>query len=134
MERWTSFPVRPASPGSLRPFSPSCSRSRSPRLRLEDIVEACDAIADYVRGCNADSFTEDGKTRDAVIRQFEIIGEAVKDLPETIREREPQIPWRQIAGFRDVLAHSYFAVETSIVWDAAANTRQRQLFLPGDDN
>jgi len=95
--------------------------SRSPQLRLEDIVEACDLVADYVRGYNADGFAADGKTRDAVIRQFEIVGEAIKDLPETMREREPRIPWRQIAGFRDVLAHSYFAVETSIVWDAAAN-------------
>ncbi len=95
--------------------------SRSPQLRLEDIVEACDLIADYVRGYQAEGFAVDNKTRDAVIRQFEIIGEAVKDLPENMREQEPGIPWRQIAGFRDVLAHSYFAVEVSLVWDAAVN-------------
>lgn len=95
--------------------------SRSPQLRLEDIAEACGLVAEYIHGHDAASFAADSKTRDAVIRQFEIIGEAVKDLPEAMREREPQIPWRQIAGFRDVLAHSYFAVETSIVWDAAAN-------------
>lgn len=95
--------------------------SRSPQLRLEDIVEACDLVADYITGHTEQTFATDSKTRDAVIRQFEIIGEAVKDLPEEIRAREPQIPWRQIAGFRDVLAHSYFAIETSIVWDAAAN-------------
>ena len=95
--------------------------SRSLQLRLEDIIEACALVAEYIHGHDAASFAEDNKTRDAVIRQFEIIGAAVKDLPEAMREREPQIPWRQIAGFRDVLAHSYFAVETSIVWDAASN-------------
>ena len=95
--------------------------SRSPQLRLEDIAEACEQVEGYVRGYDANRFATDNRTRDAVIRQFEIIGEAVKDLPETMREREPQIPWRQIAGFRDVLAHAYFTVETSVVWDAAAN-------------
>ena len=95
--------------------------SRSPQLRLEDIVEACELVADYIRGHDAESFAADSKTRDAVIRQFEIIGEAVKDRPDSMRESEPQVPWRQIAGFRDVLAHSYFIIETSIVWDAASN-------------
>ncbi len=95
--------------------------SRSPQLRLEDIVEACEQVAGYVEGYDAARFSADDRTRDAVIRQFEIIGEAVKDLPEVLREREPQIPWRQIAGFRDVLAHAYFTVEVSIVWDAAVN-------------
>ena len=95
--------------------------SRSPQLRLEDIVEACGLVADYILGHDAASFAADNKTRDAVIRQFEVIGEAVKDLPEAMREREPEIPWRQITGFRDVLSHSYFTIETSVVWDAAAN-------------
>lgn len=95
--------------------------SRSPQLRLEDITEACEQVAEYVRGYDASRFAADNRTRDAVIRQFEIIGEAVKDLPESIREQEPQIPWRQIAGFRDVLAHADFTVETSVVWDAAFN-------------
>ena len=95
--------------------------SRSPQLRLEDIAEACELVEGYVRGYDASRFSTDNRTRDAVIRQFEIIGEAVKDLPEAMKELEPQIPWRQIAGFRDVLAHAYFAVESSGVWDAAVN-------------
>jgi uncharacterized protein with HEPN domain len=93
--------------------------SRNLKLRLEDIIEACDLIASYVQGFDFDRFQQDPKTRDAVIRQFEIVGEAVKGLVEPVKEIEPGIEWRQIAGFRDVLAHAYFAVDLSIVWDAA---------------
>ncbi len=100
--------------------------SRDPRLRLEDIVDACARIASYVEGYDRNRFDADLKTQDAVVRQFEVIGEAVKALPERLCEMEPSIPWRQIAGFRDVLAHSYFAIEVSIVWDAAT-TKAPQL-------
>lgn len=93
---------------------------RNPTDRLQDIIEACDAISRYIDGVDAVAFAADGKTRDAVIRQFEIAGEAVKALPADWLAREPLISWRQIAGFRDVLAHAYFAVEVSVVWDAAA--------------
>jgi uncharacterized protein with HEPN domain len=93
--------------------------SRDPRLRLEDVIDACDRIESHIAGLTSDLFEIDRKTQDAVIRVFEIIGEAVKSIPEEIRQLEPDIPWRQIAGFRDVLAHSYFAVDPSIVWSAA---------------
>lgn len=94
--------------------------SRDPRLRLEDIIEACGQIARYIEGYDFQRFAHDDKTRDAVIRQFEIAGEAVKGVPESWRNLEPEIPWRLVAGFRDVLSHSYFAVEMNIVWDAAS--------------
>ena len=81
--------------------------SRDPFLRLEDIIEACDRLRLYVENMNFESFDRDFKTQDAVIRVFEIIGEAVKSLPQDWTEKEPEIPWRQIAGFRDVLAHAY---------------------------
>lgn len=95
--------------------------SRDPQLRLADIVDACSRIAAYIAGFDAIAFGNDLKTQDAVIRQFEIIGEAVKTLPAEIMAKEPSIPWSQIAGFRDVLAHAYFAIESSVVWDAASN-------------
>jgi uncharacterized protein with HEPN domain len=94
--------------------------SRDPQLRLGDIVESCARIAIYIEGLDGDTFERDLKTQDAVIRQFEIIGEAVKSLPGELIATEPSIPWSQIAGFRDVLAHSYFAVDTSVIWDAAS--------------
>ncbi|PZR72024.1 MAG: nucleotidyltransferase [Chthoniobacterales bacterium] len=95
--------------------------SRDPKLRLADIVDASARIAGYIEGFDEEAFAQDLKTQDAVIRQFEIIGEAVKSLPAELIAREPSIPWSQIAGFRDVLAHSYFAVDSSVVWDAASN-------------
>jgi uncharacterized protein with HEPN domain len=93
--------------------------SRDPRLRLEDIIEACDRLQSHLKDLDFADFDQDLKTQDAVIRVFEIIGEAVKSLPDEWTEKEPEIPWRQIAGFRDVLAHAYFAVNSSVVWAAA---------------
>lgn len=95
--------------------------SRNERLRLADIVEACNRISAYTDGFTADSFAHDLKTQDAVIRQFVIIGEAVKTLPAELIQTAPSISWSQIAGFRDVLTHAYFAVDPSVVWDAAKN-------------
>jgi uncharacterized protein with HEPN domain len=93
--------------------------SRDPALRLEDIIEAASAIESYILGFNFDSFVADRRTVDAVTRNLEIIGEAVKHLPSDLTEPLPEIPWRAIAGFRDILAHSYFRTEDSIIWDAA---------------
>jgi uncharacterized protein with HEPN domain len=94
--------------------------SRDPKLRLADIIESCTRIAAYIQGFDAARFDHDLKTQDAVIRQFEIIGEAVKSLPRDLIAKDASIPWTQIAGFRDVLVHSYFAVDTSVIWDAAS--------------
>ena len=93
--------------------------SRDPHLRLLDIIEACERLELYIENIDFSTFDADLKTQDAVIRVFEIIGEAVKSIPDEWTEKEPDIPWRQIAGFRDVLAHSYFAVNSSVVWTAA---------------
>ena len=93
--------------------------SRDPHLRLLDIIEACERLELYIGNIDFSTFDADLKTQDAVIRVFEIIGEAVKSIPDEWTEKEPDIPWRQIAGFRDVLAHSYFAVNSSVVWTAA---------------
>ena len=94
--------------------------SRDPALRLEDIIEAASAIQSYLQGFDFLRFTSDRRTVDAVTRNLEIIGEAVKNLPEILTDQHPEIPWRAIAGFRDILAHSYFRTEDSIIWDAAS--------------
>ena len=93
--------------------------SRDPQLRLEDILEASLAIQNYVQGFAYETFICDRRTVDAVVRNLEIIGEAVKYLPDDMTGQFPDIPWRAIAGFRDILAHSYFRTEDSIIWDSA---------------
>jgi uncharacterized protein with HEPN domain len=95
--------------------------SRDPSLRLEDILEAALLIGDYLEGFEYESFAQDKRTVDAVTRNLEIIGEAVKHLPPAMTACYPEIPWKAIAGFRDILAHSYFRAEDAIIWDAARN-------------
>jgi len=93
--------------------------SREPHLLLQDIVESGEVIQGYIVGLDFAGFARDQLRADAVMRRFEIIGEAVKKLPADMTAREPEIPWRAIAGFRDVLAHAYFDTDASIVWNSA---------------
>ncbi len=95
--------------------------SRDPTLWLEDILEAGAVVQDYIKNLDYEMFTRDRRTVHAVERNLEKIGEAVKRLPDPIKEREPGIPWRAIAGFRDILIHAYFQVEDSVVWSAASD-------------
>lgn len=71
----------------------------------------------------------DPMRQDAVVRNLEIVGEAAKQVPDSLREQAPEIPWRQMAGMRDKLAHDYFGVDLALVWDVVANelppTRER---------
>lgn len=86
------------------------------RLRVEDILEAIARIERYVEGLTFEQFQADRKTVDAVIRNLEVIGEAVRHLV-THRENLPAgIPWADIAGMRNVLIHAYFGVDLEIIW------------------
>jgi uncharacterized protein with HEPN domain len=90
--------------------------TRSPRLWLEDIVEAADLLAQYVAGLSFEEFEEDVEKQDAVARRLEIIGQAVKELPQDLREAYPSVEWRAIAGARDIVAHEYFRIDLALVW------------------
>ncbi len=80
-------------------------------LYFKDILEAMAAIEKFVAGMEFEDFKNDDKTSSAVIRKFEIIGEAIKHIPEEIRNKYPQIKWKQMAGMRDRLIHFYFGVK-----------------------
>ena len=83
---------------------------RDPHLYCEDILESGSAILDFVKGLSFDDFCDDRKTYSAVIREFEIIGEAVGKLPESFRERRPDVEWQDIKDFRNLLSHEYLGV------------------------
>lgn len=85
------------------------------RLYLGHIREAIADIRSYAAAGEA-VFLEDRMRQDAIIRKLEVIGEAVKQLSELTRRRQPEIPWRQIAGMRDHLTHAYFGVDLTLVW------------------
>lgn len=90
---------------------------RNHRLYLKDIFAAMVAAQAFVEGMDFNAFVADDKTASAVVRKLEIIGEASKNVPETIRQQYPQVPWRNMAGMRDRIIHRYFAVNYTIVWD-----------------
>lgn len=91
---------------------------RDYRLYMQDILEAMQAIEAFVENIEFEDFQNDDKTLSAVIRKFEIIGEATKGIPEDIRAKYPHIPWKEMAGMRDKLIHFYFGVNAKRVWHA----------------
>jgi uncharacterized protein with HEPN domain len=86
------------------------------RLYCTDILDSGSAIIEYVKDLTYEGFHADRKTYSAVIREFEIIGEAVGKLPEELKRRRPDIEWQDIKDFRNLLSHEYFGVDLEIVW------------------
>lgn len=89
---------------------------RDVRLYMNDILESAQAIQIYVKGFTLETFSHDRKTFSAVIREFEIIGEAVGKLPNEIKQQYPNVPWQDIKDFRNILTHEYFGIDLEIVW------------------
>ncbi len=90
---------------------------RDQELFLEDMLEAIERIEEYTDSMDYEDFREDRKTIDAVLKNLEIIGEAVKNLSDEIKEDHPEVHWKGIAGMRDKLIHGYFGVNYQIVWE-----------------
>lgn len=93
------------------------SKRRSDTLYIEDILDCCDAIASYCDHKNFETFQTDRMLFSATLRELEVIGEAIGKITDTCKERHPEIAWRMIKDFRNVLAHEYFGVDAEIVWD-----------------
>ncbi len=87
-------------------------------LYLKDILGAIESIERFIAGMDLGAFQTDDKTASAVLRKLEIIGEAVKRIPDEIRQKHPQVPWKEMAGMRDRLIHFYFGVDYHLVWKA----------------
>lgn len=98
---------------------------REPLLLVSDILESGRKILDYTAGMDFDSFTKDEKTIDAVIRNFQIIGEAANRLPDEFREQHSEVDWYRNRGFRNRIIHHYFGIDLEIVWHI------RETYLPG---
>jgi uncharacterized protein with HEPN domain len=97
---------------------------REPTLLVEDIIESANKILEYTSNLSFQEFTRDSKTIDAVIRNFEIIGEAANRLPEDFKDIHSKIDWHRIRGFRNRIVHDYFGIDYSIVWEI------KESFLP----
>ncbi|SMO94638.1 HepT-like ribonuclease domain-containing protein [Gracilimonas mengyeensis] len=92
---------------------------RKPDVFLQDILESINRIQQFLEGVSEQEFYENVEKQDAVLRRLEIIGEAVKHLPQHVRNNHPDIPWRQIAGIRDIIIHEYFGVTLEMIWIVA---------------
>lgn len=94
---------------------------RDIKLLLEDIAEAVNKITVYTRGMSYNDFIADDKTIDAVVRNFEIIGEAANRISEDYKIQHPEIEWRQIIGLRNRVIHEYFGIDYEILWHIIEN-------------
>ncbi len=90
-------------------------------LYLEDLLLAMNRVAEYIEGMSFAEFKKDYKTVDAVIRNFEIIGEAAKNMPSKLKEKHSEVPWAEMYLLRNKVSHEYFGIDYEIIWDVASN-------------
>ena len=111
---------------------------RNIKLYLQDIWESTLAIEEYTQNLTEDKFYSNRQVQDAIIRRLEIIGEAVKNVDDDFRNKYPQIPWKKIAGMRDIIAHEYFGVKLERVWDVVRKDlpqiKQQMLLIMEKEN
>ena len=101
---------------------PERKESRDWTLFLSDMQLFCSKVMRYCKGLSAEQFAADDLVTDAVLRNLELLGEAAKQIPDSVRHRHPEVPWRRIAGLRDVLAHAYFGLEDETIWQIVSSS------------
>lgn len=84
---------------------------------VEDIIDAMDKAMEFVKEMSYDEFIRDDKSSFAAVRAIEIMGEAVKNIPQGVKKKRLSIPWREMAGMRDKIIHEYFGIDSKIVWE-----------------
>lgn len=90
---------------------------RNNKLYIKDILDAIGAIERFVENCDLEEFKNNDLVASAVVRKFEIIGEAAKNIPDTLQKKYTEIPWKEMAGMRDRLIHFYFGVKYDLIWN-----------------
>lgn len=91
--------------------------NRGVNLFIEDIVDSIELVEKYIGDTSKEKLENNQKLKDSIVRRLEIIGEAVKNIPDDFREKYPEVPWKKIAGFRDIIIHTYFDIDSDILWD-----------------
>jgi uncharacterized protein with HEPN domain len=92
---------------------------REVKLYLTDIDDAISAIQSYTNGITYEQLLNDRKTREAIILNLVVIGEAIKKIPQEIIDLHPEVPWKEFAGMRDKMVHGYFQISPTIVWETS---------------
>ena len=90
--------------------------SRTISIYIKDILQNMDDAVEFIQGMSYEQFVADKRTLNAVLRSIEVVGEATKNIPDEVRTRYPQVPWKEMAGMRDKVIHSYFGVDRETVW------------------
>jgi uncharacterized protein with HEPN domain len=94
-------------------------KKRDILVYLEDILESAELIGSYTEATSEGEFYLSGEKQDAVLHRLQIIGEAAKHIPAEFREKWKEVPWKEIAGIRDIIVHEYFGITLAMIWKTA---------------